>query len=562
MKLFYKVVQMVRNSDRLTEMMGKFVETQTNQSTDLNTRLDQLVEGHNNQSTDLNTRLDQLVEGQINQSTDLNTRLDQLVEGQINQSTDLNTRLDRLVEEQINQSTDLNKRLDQLVDGEINQATAVNERLDRLLETLIDKLNLQHYAQSVQIELLRQLLKASRNPPWQAPVQTTALPRGIYVCHGGHEHDRIYTENVAEYLAVRGIECTEVEFGESGLRPQLEQCLDGGAAVLGFNSQLDHSWLQSGSFLEVAARKQVPVIQWILDHPSVRWPEFVNSNPANSLFLLNSDHCKAYFDRYCLPGARSASIAGVGPNRRSRIAELSRTQFFARDVNCLIALGLTRAGRGPEATQADIAALDTTLAAAVGEATELARLDLTQPLELHLAAVLGGYGRKVTDRTFNECFRLVEELVQSWRRRRIFAVARDYPVLVQSDAAAMPLLEGGHAICLQDVSMSATIARMPACRAVLSVSYLNDMVHDRTLNGWNAGCVNIVEDNLIQRSVLRHGDNALLFRYDDDSLRECLEIVCHQPERAYAIAEAGMTLRDDPRFRFGGFDCILALARQ
>ena len=52
-----------------------------------------------------------------------------------------------------------------------------------------------------------------------------------------------------------------------------------------------------------------------------------------------------------------------------------------------------------------------------------------------------------------------------------------------------------------------------------------------------------------------------MFRYDDDSLRECLEIVCHQPERAYAIAEAGMTLRDDPRFRFGGFRFAFSLSR-
>ena len=112
-----------------------------------------------------------------------------------------------------------------------------------------------------------------------------------------------------------------------------------------------------------------------------------------------------------------------------------------------------------------------------------------------------------------------------------------------------------------NVGMRTTIARTPFARAVLSVSHLNDMVHDRTLNGLNAGCVNIVEDSAIHRAIFKHGENALLYRYDDDSLRECLDIVCHQPDRAFAIAERGMALRDDPRLRFGGFHNILELAR-
>src|SRR5262249_43501524 len=157
---------------------------------------------------------------------------------------------------------------------------------------------------------------------------------------------------------------------------------------------------------------------------------------------------------------------------------------------------------------------------AVGEAVELARFELIQPLELHLAAILENYGLVISNQTFNACFRLVEESVQLFRRRKIFSVARDYPVVIQSDESAMPLLAGGRAMCLENVSMQFTISRMRSCRAVLSVSPLNDMIHDRTMNGWNAGCVNIVEDNLVHRSMLQHGSNALLFRYDDDSLRE------------------------------------------
>jgi hypothetical protein len=82
------------------------------------------------------------------------------------------------------------------------------------------------------------------------------------------------------------------------------------------------------------------------------------------------------------------------------------------------------------------------------------------------------------------------------------------------------------------------------------------------MNCLNAGGVAIIEDNLAHRSVFQHGMNALLFRYDDDSLHECLDVVCNQPERAYAIAEAGMRLRADPRFGFDEFHNIIELARR
>jgi hypothetical protein len=61
--------------------------------------------------------------------------------------------------------------------------------------------------------------------------------------------------------------------------------------------------------------------------------------------------------------------------------------------------------------------------------------------------------------------------------------------------------------------------------------------------------------------VFEHGKNALLFRYGDGSLQKCLDLVCYQPQRAYEIALAGFALRDDPRFRFGGYGAILDLAR-
>ena len=83
------------------------------------------------------------------------------------------------------------------------------------------------------------------------------------------------------------------------------------------------------------------------------------------------------------------------------------------------------------------------------------------------------------------------------------------------------------------------------------------MIHDRTLNGLNAGCINIVEDSLAHRRAFQNSKNALFFRYDDGSLRECLELVCSRPEEAYQIAEAGLGLRDAYPIRFGGFHNII-----
>src|SRR6266480_5496559 len=114
-------------------------------------------------------------------------------------------------------------------------------------------------------------------------------PRGpderftMYICHSGHEHDRTYTENLVGYLVNQNVRCTTVEFNLSGFRPELEVCLSNEAtAVLGYNSQLDHSWVSSGSFMSAAESRKVLVIQWILDHPSSRWLEFNNSTASNS----------------------------------------------------------------------------------------------------------------------------------------------------------------------------------------------------------------------------------------------------------------------------------------
>ena len=382
----------------------------------------------------------------------------------------------------------------------------------------------------------------------------------IYVCHIDHEHDRTYTENLVEYFENVRVRCNVIEFHAPGQCRELELAFDDQpTAVLGYNAELDHCWLPSGNFVTTAASRGVPVIQWILDHPSARWPQFENA--PDSCFLFNTKHAEQYFHRYCMPGALTATMGGVGPNKRTHIAALSTSSFRRRPFRCLIALSLKRVGGTVEETWAAIDRLEAPLATAIKEAVAAASFDLSGPLDAHLALALERSSQVLDAQRFSSCFFLVDEAVQGFRRTKILDVARHYPVLVQSDPSAVAYFANGQATCLTNVSMQSTLARMPLCRAVLSVSPLNDMIHDRAMNALNAGCVAIVEDNPAHRAILEHQKSALFFRYDDDSLRDCFEIVCNEPERAYAIAREGMKVRNDPRVRFGEFDNIILLAR-
>ena len=389
-----------------------------------------------------------------------------------------------------------------------------------------------------------------------------ADPAKVYIYLIDHEHDRTYAENVVQYLESQGVLCRCIPLGADGLRPELQLCLDDHAtAVLGFNSALDHSWLSSGSFLAAAEKNRTVVLQWILDHPSSRWQEFYASTPANSRFLLNSEHERQYFETYCLPGALTATMGGVGPNRRSRVARLTGDSFKQRHFACMVPLSLHRVRSMAQNDEA-MSALEAPLADVAREAIERATFDLIGPLHRHIAAALAARDKNVSTPIFNSICQIVEQSVQEARRLKIFSVARKFPILIQSDRSATPYFDGSVASLEIDVGMQFTLARIPMCRSVLSVSPATDAIHDRTMNALNGGCAAILEDNFASKSIFTHGKNALLFRYDDDSLEECLDIVCNQPDRAYGIARAGMRLRDDPRLRFGQFHNILDLARR
>ena len=93
--------------------------------------------------------------------------------------------------------------------------------------------------------------------------------RTFWVCHSKHEHDRTYAENVHEFFSSIGVECKVLEFDIPAQRPELRQCLnDRTIGILGFNSQLDHCWINDDNFVDLAAKRNVPLIHWISNRPA------------------------------------------------------------------------------------------------------------------------------------------------------------------------------------------------------------------------------------------------------------------------------------------------------
>jgi hypothetical protein len=385
----------------------------------------------------------------------------------------------------------------------------------------------------------------------------------IIVCHQGHDNDAGYTENIFEFLAASGIDHAFRHLGTPYTLDELRDYQADGRsiALLGFNSQIDHSWIEKEPLVLAAGRHGVTVVQWLLDHPSSRWPEFQCSGAATSRFLFHSPYSQAFFEKFCCPGAMTATAGSVGPNRRSRAMADGSAAFSRRPIACLIALSMARLGVSAAATEAKIETLGSGLAEMLRQAIARARFELDRPLEIHLTAVLDESRLVLDGPTFNLCFRLLNDSVQQFRRERIITTASRFGVHIQSDATARAFIGPGPSSFRQDVSTPQTLDTMPQCRAVLSVSPVNDSIHERTCNALNAGCLPILEDNRAHRGLFAHGENALLFRYDDDSIAECLALACGSPERIYAVAERAKAMRDHGRFRFGLFGNIVSLAR-
>src|SRR4051794_28800951 len=200
----------------------------------------------------------------------------------------------------------------------------------------------------------------------------------IIVCHQGHENDAGYTENIFEFLSANGIDHDFRHLGTPHTRQEFSGYQQDGRSIslLGFNSQIDHAWVDDEPLLLAAARHGIPVVQWILDHPSGRWPEFNYSNPATSRFLFHSRHSQAYFEKFCCPGAITATAGSVGPSWRSRSVADGYEAFSRRPIACLIPLGVARLGVSAAETGAAIDALDSSLACTLRQAISRARFEL------------------------------------------------------------------------------------------------------------------------------------------------------------------------------------------
>ena len=530
----------------LAEAIPAFLAASSNQSQLLDARLQEIVSGLNNQSSLLDKKLSALIEGAINQAEVLNARLGHVRPSNDRQSVPAEPLRPAGFEDVVDQP-------------EASEGDPSETPLGPDVAAADDRRASHAYG--------RPAASASDHHVSMpaSPRRKDRADRGrvFYICHSAHPNDQIYAEHVADYLTCEGIAHKRIVLNPGDERLELQQCLNGDAlGVLGFNATLDRSRISSTSFLDAAAEANVPVIHWMFDHPSTLWPKFRHSTAANSRFLFLSEFSRHYFHRYIMSDAVSACVTTTGISAYSRVPRLTWESFAQREIRCILPLNLTRVGGTLEDVKARIAALDGKLSGAVGAAIEGARNDLDKPIELHLTAALAQAVLDIPSYTFHSCVQMVEEFVQIMRRLWVFEVAQEFPVLIQSDIASRYLSEGGRATIDENVDMRSTYLRMTDSQSIVSLAHVNDELHNSTLNGLNAGCVNLIEDNVAHRRLFTRGKNALLFRYDDDSLRACLDLICSKPRAACEIALAGMAMRDEPHLRSTGFANIVALATE
>src|SRR5262249_41597018 len=173
-------------------------------------------------------------------------------------------------------------------------------------------------------------------------------------------------------------------------------------------------------FLPLARRSGVSVVQWLLDHPSCRWPSFNASTIDNSLYLFHSGYSEHYFRRYCLPKSITSWAFGVGRNKRARVADFSLSRFLDRGILCLIPANVNRVGGGSAEITNRMDALGTGLSNVLSEAFTLAKHDLIHPVEEHLLSVLADHNKQISVECLHECVQILEESVQVYRRQFVF----------------------------------------------------------------------------------------------------------------------------------------------
>ena len=118
-------------------------------------------------------------------------------------------------------------------------------------------------------------------------IRYRARSKTFYVCYGPHPNDTIYAENLLEFFHEAGTAAEAIRLQPQNPQRELLRCLNNSTlGVIGLNVQLDHSWIDSDNFLNLAAAAEVPVIHWILDHTSSRWRQFTKATAQNSRFYF------------------------------------------------------------------------------------------------------------------------------------------------------------------------------------------------------------------------------------------------------------------------------------
>jgi hypothetical protein len=144
--------------------------------------------------------------------------------------------------------------------------------------------------------------------------------------------------------------------------------------------------------LDAAAEARLPVVQWVRDHPSSRWPAFHKTTSANSAFAFLSPYSEAYFRTFIMPEARTGWSLGTGTSRHSRIEDASFESYLARDIPCLLPLNLARIGGTLHDAERRLEALPYVLGAAAWRqstwpnTTLKHRLSVTSSTTLHRTA--------------------------------------------------------------------------------------------------------------------------------------------------------------------------------